>query len=352
MVESDIIDGLRRLVKGEDVYFPALAELLYRHQCFYLLLQIKPVTKWAVYAQQILQRHRLILKKRYEYCESAFHYFAEKCIPYAVIKGAVLSQSAYFDESIRFSTDLDILVGKESVDLVKPELERIGFIQGHVENHRLCPYSRKEQAFYTTSTHQLAPFIKKAGEINSFVEVDVNFDVFWGEYVHKTNMAQLLAYTEVKAVCGVAVSCLLPEMQLLSLCLHNYKDMNSLYLLLQNKFRLSIFLDLYYLLKNSSINTMHFVELCKFFKAQEYVYYCLYYTALLFPEQDICDLRDRLFSEEGARLLNLYGLSENERKVWHRSFFDRLLFSNYREELYSTLTDDDWYKIQINRQFL
>ena len=57
-------------------------------------------------------------------------------------------------------------------------------------------------------------------------------DILWGESGQNTDMDYVLALTLLEAeIAGVTVKRLKPEMAFLSLCLHHYKDMNSIYLL-------------------------------------------------------------------------------------------------------------------------
>lgn len=79
--------------------------------------------------------------------------------------------------------------------------------------------------------------------------MDVNYDIFWGERDEQADMDAFLTNLRNIAIEGVEVRELAPEEEFISLCLHHYKDMNSVYLLSMGNLRLSLLCDIYYYLK-------------------------------------------------------------------------------------------------------
>ena len=78
-----------------------------------------------------------------------------------------------------------------------------------------------------------------------------------------------------------------PIKAFIQLLLHQYRDMNSIYLLAaRKKLNISAFRDIFYLLKNN-INTIPLKELydlCDRLQVIPYIYYVLYYTNIVFPD--------------------------------------------------------------------
>ena len=238
-----ILKKIQKLVK-ENISCPELIPLLERHKCLYL----RHLTGDIKVGRDI-QLSKTAVTSRYQTCAPVFE--AIKQIPYAVIKGAVLSQDAYGSPFFRASGDIDILTSREYVDVIKSILQKRGFIQGKVTDDGLIPYSRKELLFQTALSHQTAPFVKETlNPLCPYVNVDVNLDIMWGESTQTTDMDYVLTHSAETKIVQVAVKRLTPEMAFLSLCLHHYKDMKSIYLLYEGSLQLSLFCDIYYAVRN------------------------------------------------------------------------------------------------------
>ena len=71
--------------------------------------------------------HQITVNTRYRAGEAVFAFLEREGIPYAVVKGAVLSQRIYGSETARFSGDVDLLLPRKYADVVKDCLCRNGF---------------------------------------------------------------------------------------------------------------------------------------------------------------------------------------------------------------------------------
>lgn len=139
----------------------------------------------------------------------------------------------------------------------------------------------------------------------------------------------------------------------IQLILHQYKDLNSIFLLAtRNNIKCDIFRDPYCLLKNNlkdiSINQLY--SMASEYKIVPYVYYMLYYIGILFNDKVIASYIEAFKTEEGTDLLNCYGLNDVERREWKYDFTTRLDCNNLYELIKNDLTENDLKKIAINKR--
>lgn len=115
-----------------------------------------------------------ISKKRYVACNNLFLDLKEVC--YVVIKGESLSFLAYRKMGERYGSDIDILLPPKTLNRVECLLEKNMFVSNNV--------SRIDKLLMRAYSHQLQPWSKEVAMIGG-VTIDLNFDVFWGEYEGK-----------------------------------------------------------------------------------------------------------------------------------------------------------------------
>lgn len=340
MNKETLLNNIRRLAAGEAVEDEETVRFLEAHGCYYLLSRI-PSYK----GEMTLVVNGAAAKTRYKSCEGVFADLQN--IPYAVIKGAVLSNEIYGSPKYRMSGDIDLLIAPEDADRVKAILTDHGFVQGRVENDTIVPYTRQELIYQRTFTHQTAAFVKPTGgKLCPFVNVDVNLDIFWGESKRKTDMRAFLAHTEPYKVCGTEIRKLRPVYEFISLCMHHYKDCNSLYLLADRGVKLSLFCDLYCYLTNVRPVSAELTEACEALGVGDYVAYCIHHTRLLFGGVD-----EYQMDADGA-VYDRFGLTEEEYKYPGFGVSDMVLDEGLRARLTETFTEQDWKKIEVNRRFM
>lgn len=349
MDNKNVLEEIRLLINSPGICTDSVFDLLYKHKCLYLLSR---VINNSERCSGYLATNQMIQKFRYNNCQGIFDRL-NNSMPYAVIKGAVLSNSIYGKPFYRLSGDIDILVSRENANKIAEILAENGFQQGKVVNEKITPTSRKDILYHRLYTHQMASFQRKTDFLLSpFVAVDVNFDVTWGEEKKKINVNDFLAHTESTAVYNVNMRKLSPIYEFISMCMHHYKDMNSIYLLYRNGFRLYEFFDIYYYLINRSIDPLSLKEVGIQFGVAQYVYYCIYYTYKLFPDNRLKVYLNTLFSSKGKELLNCFGLSEEERRVWEIPFLDRVFSNDFKEQFLKHLTNKDLRKIEVNTEYM
>lgn len=264
---------------------------------------------------------------------------------YAHIKGEVLSLQAYGSVGNRNTSDIDLLIPRKELSKVEKMLIEIGFKQPYL--------SRSDKIMILSSSHQTLPWYKKINSLG-YVNIDLNLDLFWGEYEGKRiNISKFLDDNIEVEIYGCRVKTLSPLKAMVQLVLHDYKDLNSIFLLATRRIiNLGMFKDIYYLLKNN-IEDVFLDKLYAISSEYEiipYVYYVLYHTGLLYHDETLQKYIKAFKTSEGEALLNCYGLNESERREWKFDFKTRLESQNLYELIRNDLTDKDREKILINKK--
>lgn len=348
MTSNEIIKAIRALANGTPTDID-ISDFLYRNHCFYILSKLPSAQQHKRFiAEKAL--NRIAVKERYKALKPLF----EKLnIPYAVIKGAVLSDMAYADPFARSSGDIDILIRKQDTDIIKDILCSLDFIQGRVTSNGVVPFSREEILFHNISTHQIAPYIKETkNPVCPYINLDVNTDIFWGESEKKADMDFVLSHREASSLFEIPFFKLNKEMEFISLCLHHYKDMNSLYLLAGGSFRLGLFYDIYYYLRNAKPNPRLLKEISTRLDVGKYIYVCIYHTQEIFDDPIMAPYLDAIFPEKDASLLDCFGLTAKERKSWDITLLERIFHSDLPQYVLNKLSQEEKDKIRINQQYM
>lgn len=266
--------------------------------------------------------------------------------PYTIIKGEPLSLLAYGKLGQRSSNDIDLLMSKDSTKKASKILEKHGFLR---INH-----SRETEIMMRGFSHQTTPYKKDTGLIHT--EIDLNHDILWGEYKGKKISVDDFLSDAVEVLIYNCSTFTLPPMKaFMHLILHQYRDMNSIYLLAtRKKLNILAFKDIYYLLKSNSekIPLQEFYDLCDRFRMIPYIYYVLFFTNVLYTDPLIQLYINTFQTLEGIELLDCYGLSDDERKTWKCDFSTRLKATDLFQLIKSDLTQKDLNKIEYNKKML
>ncbi len=347
MTANDIIQSVQDLVNDVTPRFD-ISDLLYKHKCSYLLSLYS-----NKYSKQLLLEkvvNNAAIKERYTALKPLFE---NNDLSYAVIKGAVLSKVAYGNKWVRISGDIDLLVRKQDSDSVKSILLNNGFVQGRVADNMIVPFSRREILFQTAMSHQTAPYVKATeSKLCPYINVDINTDIIWGESTEKTDMNFVLSHITQEHICGITVNKLTAEMEFVSLCLHHYKDMNSLYLLSTKGLHLNLFCDIFYYLKANQLDKELLLQISDRLNVSKYIYYCLFFTDQIFDSPVLKEYLNLFEIAKDAVIMETYGLSDDERKVWNISFLERLFHSDLSEYLHTYMTEKDLEKVKSNQLYM
>lgn len=275
----------------------------------------------------------------------------ENCkLNYAIIKGIPLSLMAYNQPFARVSNDVDILISRSNLKDIESALLKEGYFQPHASS--IYSKKRSDKILLLSSSHQLLSYVKMFDDF--YYVVDLNFDIFWGEYEGKRiDIEEFLSDTVEIEICDVKMKTLPPIKALIQLILHHYKDMNSIFLLATRKsIKYDMFKDIYHLLKNN-LDTIPIDKLYAMSEKYEiipYVFYVLYYTGQVFDDDILKQYIDAFKTPEGEALLNCYGLCTKERKEWKCDFKTRLETHDLYVLIKNDLTKKDQEKIAINKK--
>ncbi len=264
--------------------------------------------------------------------------------PYAIIKGEALSLMAYGELGKRNSQDIDLLISPKYIGIAKVILNDNGFYY-IIKN-------KYDKVLTISMSHQSPTYIKKTKI--SYIYLDLNHSIFWGEYAGKcVDIDTFLEDIIDTEIYGCNMKTLPPIKMLIQLILHHYKDMNSIFLLATRKsIKRSMFDDVYFLLKNNleDIPLDKLYTLSKFYEIIPFVYYVLYHVGLFFQDETLREYISAFKTDEGERLLNCYGLNDNERREWKCSVTMRLETENLYDLIKDDLTAKDIEKINMNRR--
>lgn len=161
-------------------------------------------------------------------------------------------------------------------------------------------------------------------------------------------MEFVLSQVEPIQLLGVETYKLCKEMDFIALCLHAYKDMNSIFLLSKGCLNLRIFSDIYFFLTMQELDWGILYRLTKALCAEDYLYYCLYYTYLVFNDDKLLDYMSPFCSDSANSILNTYGLTPAERKEWKIPFEERLFGENFPIRFYDSLSEVEKNKVYFN----
>lgn len=266
-------------------------------------------------------------------------------IPYANIKGEALSLYAFGQYGQRSYGDIDILVSRKNLHTLEDALARYGYTSSS--------RTRTEKIMMISASHQTTAWCRVTNRKFKSV-VDVNFDLFWGEYSGRhIDVDQFLLDTIEMKIYGVQVKVLSPLKAMIQLILHHFKEMNSIYLIAEhNCIKESMFRDIYYLWKNNSdaISFDKLYELSLEYEIIPYVFYILYFTNNIYNDCELSRYVKNFQTQEGIDLLDYYGLAVRERKLWKVDFQTRLKTEKLYDLIKDDLTNDDMIKLERSRK--
>lgn len=264
--------------------------------------------------------------------------------PYAVVKGEVLSVLAYGAAGLRHNGDIDVLVDKKDLKALEKILREDGFESANL--------TRQEKIVARAFSHQIEPYYKQL-PLGS-LEVDINYEVIWGEWQgKKPSVSEMLARRQTIDVFGVPVPALTVEDAFIQLCLHHYKDMNVLFhLTVHNPINRRLFEDMagFWQHQRAKLDLHRLKVWMDEYELTPFFYYIAYYTAKVCRVQDLEEWAKQLETPEGVALLDTFGLTESERKVWPIPFEERLENEKLPELVRSMLTKKELEKAEQNHK--
>jgi len=288
----------------------------------------------------------------YVYYQASGEFFEilnKRNFAYCVIKGAPLSYLAYGDFEYRLSCDIDLLTDRKNLSFIEKVLLQCSFQPAKSETD--FEKNRRNRMLMLTKSHQIFPFVKKVKGI--YVRIDLNFDILWGESDENIDVSAFIEDRLMMNIYGHNIYTLSSCKMLICLCLHNYKDINSLYLLQkENPINSERFADIYNLILHTGDDFVadELKKICERFCIKQYIYYMLYYTYKIYNDKKLLKLVIALEDEQGKEILDYYGLHKSERKRWRIPFEERLNHKKIGELLLDDYTEENIEKLKINQE--
>ena len=282
------------------------------------------------------------VKVQYQYLLSLLKEKAD--FPYAIIKGEALSCQAFGEPGQRQSSDIDLLIEKKNLKNLESILLEDGF-----ETEQL---TRQEQVIAKAFSHQTAPYQKKLSLGNLLL--DINYELLWGEWDGpRPLVADFLKRCEMLQIYGLEVPALSISDAFLQLCLHHYKDMNSLYHLAEyNPITYKAFLDIaaFWQRRKDEMDWSALTCWMDTYRLKPYFYYILYHTAAACEMPELAEQIADLKTPEGEALLDQFGLAKAEKKDWPLPFAERLDNPELPQVVRRLLTPEDQEKLKQNQK--
>ena len=264
---------------------------------------------------------------------------------YAILKGAPLSKLLYGNTGYRPSKDVDFLISKNNLKIIRNILEKNDY-KPHIRSGVM---TRKDKILQLNS-HQDIPYEKKFEQNSKYnILVDINHTVSWSEFEGEPISAdRFLDKLETILLFDVEIPILQSAESFIYLCLHHYKDMNALYTLrLKNPITTAMFEDIYRHFKIlTDSDKKKILDYADSYQIKSFVYYALAYTNELFMDKELSAFSLHFKDAVGVELLGQYGLSSFERKIWKFDFLSRLDRYEVFSLIEQDLTDADKEKIE------
>ena len=273
-------------------------------------------------------------------------------IPYAMINGEALSVTAYGDVGYRTSMDFDFLVSVRHSKAIKEIFFNHGYVEFLYDKEGNPRKPTRKEQIMLINANRLTAF-EKLTDKGIKLSFDFNTDIFWGEYDgKKIDIDEFVADAETVDIHGFKIKMLTDVKCFIQTCLHHYNLMNSpFYLFEPRKIVLSEcwFQDIYSLYINKICSKKSAIEKFVYdFELQDEFYYMLYYTSVIFQDEELYQFADTFKTESGVKKLEQFGLTDSERKIWPISFEERMNHPQLFKVLKPLMSESDLEKIIRN----
>lgn len=257
---------------------------------------------------------------------------------YVLLKGAYLSTLLY-EEGMRTSNDIDILIQEEDIEKCQHLLESNGFIQGYIEEgKKIRPASRREIIMSRMNYGETVPFVKRIDD--EILEIDINFSLDFKPEQGVSRVKQLLEKREQVTFEDSAYYTLNQYDFFIHLCCHLYKEATTI-----NWVQMGRDLQLY---KFSDINLFFrkilvlldidtLVKRIKEYQTEEECYYTIINASKIYPQITELDFYNYLI--QGIKPKNL-------------EFMNQIVNPETGEKYSYDMSFEDWFFAEDKIKFL
>jgi hypothetical protein len=250
-------------------------------------------------------------------------------LAYAIRKGPVLTEGVYRDPGSRRLSDLDVLLHPQSFPKFAAIADELGYEQGHLSRNaeHVVPFDRETQLVWQVAlANSPLPFLKPAhrDDVEVFV-LDPCFSLFQSRSGIPANVGDFLARSVDTTTFGEPARMLDPVDQVIDCCVQLHVEATTLmYIEMGKDLMVLKFLDLVELLRGlSGEDCTALSARVQHYGLGEIAFYALYHAALLYPDDVPSDLVAE-FDSGDPEFLETYGVLDDHRQRWDRSFAERL----------------------------
>lgn len=244
--------------------------------------------KWQKECKDVLETmfERNVQKNRVFKCfvKEIANIFNKVDFKYVLLKGAYLSTVLY-DDGMRTSNDIDILIQEKDIQACQMILENNGFIQGYIEDKKIRPATRREIVMSRMNYGETVPFLKKIED--EILEIDINFSLDFKPEQGVSRVEQLLEKRELVTFEDSAYYTLNQYDFFIHLCCHLYKEATTInWVQMGRDLQLYKFSDinLFFrrVLTELDIDTL--VKRIKEYQTEEECYYTVVNASKIYPQ--------------------------------------------------------------------
>lgn len=245
----------------------------------------KRVPKEFKEALQVIFSHNMKKAQRFKKNVKYMSMIFSECgFSYAFLKGSFLSTVLY-DEGLRTSNDIDILLNSEDISSCQQLLIDNGFIQGHFsETGGIIPATRREIIQSRMNYGETVPFLKLLD--NELLEIDVNFSVDFKPSSNGSIVKQLIRNSRDIDFEGIKIRTLCDVDFIIHLCCHLYKEATTFNWVVSNRdLTLYKFCDINLIMHHYG-NKEYFNELLArihHFNVEKECYYTFENSSIIYP---------------------------------------------------------------------
>lgn len=255
-----------------------------------------------------------------------------KAIP---LKGLIIIPQIYKSLQIRHMNDIDMMIDMAQRNEIEKYMLELGFIQGRPDRlkDKIINYSRSEQIAWSMKMNNMPLYTIMRDEMYArFVEVDFTFGIDFNR--KNSAVSKMLSNSHYDK--ETDFECLDSIDFFIHLCAHLYKEATTAVSVVYfQDINLIKFCDVReYFVK--CYNEKWFKSMIK--RAEKYdalkaVYYSLYYSFILFEDDQYFDCL-KLFNLENTSFL--YGFGQHEwgkMYEWKKGFYERIFAQNNIDEI-------------------
>lgn len=255
-------------------------------------------------------------------------------------KGSYLINNVY-SKYARTINDIDLIIEKKNVKQVVDIIQSKGYIFFYGFDWKNCsiiPMNRHQQLFWQMDSHNLPVLSKQTSSpFAKYVNIDVGIDLFSKKDKYKFKVEEMFSRSMEYKIGNTSVNVLSREDFLIHLCTHLYREsISDACVYLGQDLNLIKFCDIYeYIIKfNNEIDWNKFIVIAKDNNCIEPIYFSLYYTNLIFNDENI------------NILLNKFNISD------YNFLFDNILIDKIDQNIFfNYLFKFDLAKIKTNDSF-